>query len=169
MPVSVAQDSESGEVQRNSWMWAMVRRNETTPEKMSEGRSFWVSAQPGGVVPLAVERFGAAGMSYAQNQRTAWWGENENLVRWGHLDTFATKPTFAFMISLASTPLSATTVARREDPTSSYCTRRQTFGLLRDCYCNYSRRRSELRGQEIAFSCHLDHQSLGPTTTPADV
>ena len=32
---------------------------------------------------LAVERFGVAGIvSYAQNQRTAWWGENENLVRW---------------------------------------------------------------------------------------
>ena len=52
-------------------------------------------------MPLAVDRFGAAGIvSYAQNQRTAWWGEDENLVRWGHVGSFNPHPTFAFMVSL---------------------------------------------------------------------
>ncbi len=46
--------------------------------------------------------FGAAGIvSWAQNQRTAWWGEDESLVRWGHLETFSEHPTFAFMVSPA--------------------------------------------------------------------
>ena len=46
-------------------------------------------------------RFKAAGIvSYAQNQKTAWSGEDENLIRWGHLETFSTNKTFAFMVSL---------------------------------------------------------------------
>ena len=59
------------------------------------------AAQPGPVSELAVDRFGAAGIvSYAQNQRSAWWREDETLVRWGHLNTFPEPKTFAFMVSL---------------------------------------------------------------------
>ena len=39
-------------------------------------------------------------MCYAQNQKTAWWGEDESLIRWGHLETFSPNKTFAFMVSL---------------------------------------------------------------------
>lgn len=101
MPVSLAQDSESGEVKAE-----LVDAGGGTSEsdyagKDVRGKIVMAAAQPGSVARLDVERFGAAGIvSYAQNQRTAWWGENENLVRWGHLDTFASVPTFAFMISL---------------------------------------------------------------------
>ena len=64
------------------------------------GKLVLVSAQPEDVQALAVERHGAAGIvSYAQNQRTAWFGEDANLLRWGHLDSFAATPTFAFMVS----------------------------------------------------------------------
>ena len=101
MPITLAQDSESGEATAE-----LVDVNNGTSEsdyagKDVRGKIVLAAAQPGAVARLAVERFGAAGIvSYAQNQRTAWWGENENLVRWGHLETFAAKPTFAFMISL---------------------------------------------------------------------
>ena len=101
MPISLAQDSESGEVTAE-----LVDVGNGTSErdyagKDVRGKIVLAAAQPGPVARLAVETFGAAGIvSYAQNQRTAWWGENENLVRWGHLETFAAKPTFAFMISL---------------------------------------------------------------------
>src|SRR5205814_2691570 len=65
------------------------------------GKIVLAAAQPGPVAALAVAKFGAAGLiSYAQNQKTAWWGEDENLVRWGHLDTFAPLKTFGFMVSL---------------------------------------------------------------------
>jgi aminopeptidase YwaD len=58
------------------------------------------SEQPGPVAELAVAKFGAAGIvSYAQSQRTAWWGDDDTLVRWGHLETFAPYSTFAFMIA----------------------------------------------------------------------
>jgi aminopeptidase YwaD len=32
-------------------------------------------------------------VSYALNQKTAWWGEDENLIRWGHLETFSANKT----------------------------------------------------------------------------
>jgi len=40
------------------------------------------------------------GQGYAQNQKTAWSGENDNLIRWGHLESFSPHKTFAFMVSL---------------------------------------------------------------------
>src|SRR6202035_5932545 len=69
--------------------------------KEVRGKLVLAAAQPGDVYPLAVDRFGSAGIvSYAQNQVTAWWREDENLVRWGHLATFPPPRTFAFMVSL---------------------------------------------------------------------
>src|SRR5208282_6839481 len=66
-----------------------------------KGKIVLVSASPGAVQDLAVGKFGAAGIvSYAQNQRTAWSGEDENLIRWGHLETFSANKTFGFMVSL---------------------------------------------------------------------
>ncbi|HEX8114681.1 MAG TPA: DUF4910 domain-containing protein, partial [Kofleriaceae bacterium] len=49
---------------------------------------------------LAVEERGAAGIvSDFPNQRTAWSGQDPDLVRWGHLSPFQTANRFAFMIS----------------------------------------------------------------------
>ena len=51
-----------------------------------KGKIVLIGAQPADAQELAVGRFGAAGMvSYAQNQKTAWSGDNDNLIRWGHL------------------------------------------------------------------------------------
>jgi aminopeptidase YwaD len=163
MPVSLAQDSESGEVATE-----LVDVGNGTSEreyagKDVRGKMVLASAQPGSVAPFAVERFEAAGIvSYAQNQRTAWWGENENLVRWGHLDTFAQKPTFAFMISpkearnlqgrLASggkIRLHATVRAGKHP------------GFYDVVTATIPGADPRLRDEEIAFSCHLDHQRPG--------
>src|SRR6267142_2272023 len=100
-PIVLAEDSESGDVTAD-----LVDVGEGTKEgdyagKSVTGRIVLVSMQPGAVQDLAVGKFGAAGIvSYAQNQKTAWWGEDENLIRWGHLETFSPNKTFAFMVSL---------------------------------------------------------------------
>jgi hypothetical protein len=48
-------------------------------------------------------KVGAVGIvSYAQNQKTAWSGENLDAIRWGHLETFSVNKTFAFMVSLSA-------------------------------------------------------------------
>jgi aminopeptidase YwaD len=100
-PLSLAQDSESGDVTA-----ALIDVGSGTEAadyagKDVRGKLVLVSTQPEEVQALAVERNGAAGIvSYAQNQRTAWSGEDPNLLRWGHLDSFSRTPTFAFMVTL---------------------------------------------------------------------
>ena len=100
-PVVVAEDSESADVTAD-----LIDVGEGTKEsdyagKDVKGQIVLVGAQPGSVQNLAAGKFGAAGIvSYAQNQKTAWWGEDENLIRWGHLETFSPNKTFGFMVSL---------------------------------------------------------------------
>src|SRR5207245_1982787 len=100
-PVALAEDSESADVTA-----ALVDVGNGTKEsdyagKDVKGKIVLAGAQPGAVQDLAVGKFGAAGIvSYAQNQKTAWWGEDENLIRWGHLETFSANRTFGFMVSL---------------------------------------------------------------------
>ena len=163
MPVTLAQDSESGEVTAE-----LVDVNNGTSEKDYAGKDVrgkivLAAAQPGAVVPIAVEKLGAAGIvSYAQNQRTAWWGENENLVRWGHLETFAAKPTFAFMISLKQARSFQTRLARGEKIRLDAIVRAGKHAGSYDVVtATIPGADPALRNEEIAFSCHLDHQRPG--------
>ena len=163
MPVSLAQDSESGEATAD-----LVDVNNGTSEsdytgKDVRGKIVLTAAQPGPVARLAVERYGAAGIvSYAQNQRTAWWGENENLVRWGHLDTFAAKPTFAFMISPKQARSFQTRMAHGEKIRLTAIVRAGKHpGFYDVATATIPGADPNLRNQEIAFSCHLDHQRPG--------
>ena len=163
MPVTLAQDSESGEATAE-----LIDVNNGTSEsdyagKDVRGKLVLVAAQPGAVVSLAVERFGAAGIvSYAQNQRTAWWAENENLVRWGHLDTFAAKPAFAFMISLKQARNFQTRLARGDKIRLHAIVRAGKHpGFYDVATATIPGADPNLRNEEIAFSCHLDHQRPG--------
>ncbi|HEU4508027.1 MAG TPA: M28 family peptidase [Pyrinomonadaceae bacterium] len=163
MPVTLAQDSESGEANAE-----LIDVNNGTSEsdyagKDVRGKIVLVAAQAGAVVPLAIEKFGAAGIvSYAQNQRTAWWGENENLVRWGHLETFAAKPAFAFMISLKQARNFQTRLARGEKIRLHAIVRAGKHpGFYDVATATIPGADPNLRNEEIAFSCHLDHQRPG--------
>ena len=75
MPIVLAEDSESADVTAE-----LVDVGDGTKEadyagKSVQGKIVLVGAQPGAVQDLAVGKFGAAGIvSYAQNQKTAWWG-----------------------------------------------------------------------------------------------
>lgn len=163
MPVSLAQDSESGQATA-----LLVEVGEGTSERDYAGKDVrgnlvLTSQQPGAVQDLAVGRFGAAGIvSYAQNQRTAWWGEDENLVRWGHLETFSAHPTFAFMVSLQQGR------ALRQRLLSGEAVRLEArvragkhAGGYEIVTATIPGADPALRSQEIAFSCHLDHQRPG--------
>lgn len=72
MPVTLAQDSESGEA-----MAELVDVNNGTSEKDYAGKDVrgkivLAAAQPGAVAPLAVERMGAAGIiSYAHSRSSS--------------------------------------------------------------------------------------------------
>ena len=74
MPITLAQDSESGDVTADLSTSARARAKRDYAGKDVRGKLVLASRAAGRrVAPLAVERFGAAGIvSYAQNQRTAW-------------------------------------------------------------------------------------------------
>ena len=163
MPVSLAQDSESGQATA-----LLVDVGDGTSERDYAGKDVrgnlvLTSQQPGAIQDFAVGRFGAAGIvSFAQNQRTAWWGEDENLVRWGHLETFSPNPTFAFMVSLKQGR------ALRQRLLSGEAVRLEARvragkhpGGYEVVTATIPGADPALRSQEIAFSCHLDHQRPG--------
>ena len=163
MPVSLAEDSESADVTAELVDVGNGTRESDYAGKDVAGKLVLVAAQPGAVQKLAVDKFGAAGIiSYAQNQRSAWWGEDENLVRWGHLDSFPARKTFAFMVSLKTARAFRDRLARGEHIRLHAVVRAgQHPGVLSVVTAAISGTDPKLRDEEIAFSCHLDHQRPG--------
>jgi aminopeptidase YwaD len=162
-PIVLAEDSESGEATAN-----LVDAGEGTKEsdyagKQVKGNIVLVSAQPGMVQDLAVGTFGAAGIvSYAQNQKTAWWGEDENLIRWGHLETFSPNKTFAFMVSLKTARAFRERLAKGERIMLHALVKAgQHPGNYEVVTATIPGADAKLKEEEIAFSCHLDHQRPG--------
>jgi hypothetical protein len=163
MPASLAQDSESGEA-----IARLVDVGGGTSPADYEGRNVkgslvLAAAQPGAVAPLAVGKYGAAGIvSYAQNQRTAWSGDDDNLVRWGHFETFAPHKSFGFMVSLRQARLWQQRLARGGTVTlQAAVTAGQHPGAYSIVTATIPGGDQAGRGEEIAFSCHLDHQRPG--------
>ena len=100
-PLVLAQDSVSGRADADLVDVGAGTAEADYAGKDVRGKLVLVSAQPGEAAPLAIGKYKAAGLvSWAQNQKQAWWGEDESLIRWGHLDTWE-NPTFAFMVSPA--------------------------------------------------------------------
>jgi aminopeptidase YwaD len=164
-PIVLAEDSESADVTAD-----LVDVGEGTKEsdyagQDVKGKIVLVAAQPGAVQDLAIGKFGAAGiLSYAQNQKTAWWGEDENLSRWGHLETFSPNKTFAFMVSLKTARTMRDWLAQG----SRYTIRLHATVKAGQHPGNYEVVTATIPGadpkrkdEEIAFSCHLDHQRPG--------
>jgi hypothetical protein len=159
-PLSLAQDSVSGRADA-----VLVDIGAGTSEADYQGRDVrgqlvLTSSQPEAVQDLAVGRHGAAGIiSWAQNQRTGWWGDDESLLRWGHLQTFSEHPTFAFMVTPARAHAWQARLQRGEmirlratvdagpEPSAYLIPTAIIPGRRRD--------------QEIVFSCHLDHPNPG--------
>jgi aminopeptidase YwaD len=162
-PVSLAQDSESGEATADLIDIGAGTSERDYAGKDLRGKLVLTSSQPAAVVPLAIKKYDAAGIiSYAQNQRTAWYGEDENLVRWGHLDTFSPNPTFAFMISLKQARSFQSRLARGERIRLHASVKAGKYAGTYDVVtATIPGSDPNLRNEEIVFSCHLDHQRPG--------
>lgn len=163
IPMVLAQDSHSGEVTAY-----LVDVGKGTSEadyngKDVQGKLVLTSSQPGAIVPLAVEKHGAAGIiSYAQNQVTAWWKENENLIRWGHLETFSDTKTFAFMVSLKQARNYKERLKNGEVVTlHAKVIAEQHPGNYDILTAVIQGADPVLKNEEIAFTCHLDHPRPG--------
>jgi aminopeptidase YwaD len=163
IPLVVAQDSHSGEATAE-----LVDIGKGTAEsdyinKNVKGKLVLTSSQPEGVVSLAIEKYGALGIiSYAQNQQTAWWKENENLIRWGHLNTFSDTKTFAFMVSLKQARTFQERLAKGENiRLQAKVITEQSPGFYDILTAVIEGADPVLKKEEIAFTCHLDHPRPG--------
>ena len=162
-PVVLAEDSESADVTADLVDVGNGTKEGDYTGKDVRGKIVLVGAQPGAVQDLAVGKFGAVGIvSYAQNQKTAWWGEDENLIRWGHLETFSPNKTIAFMVSLKTARGFKERLARREEiQLHAVVKAGQHPGNYEVVTATIPGADPKLKDEEIAFSCHLDHQRPG--------
>lgn len=162
MPITLAEDSESGEATAE-----LIDVGSGTSEKDYEGKDvkgkiLLISSSPSGVADLAVSK-GAVGLiSYAQNQVTAWHKEDENLIRWGHFESFPNAKTYCFMISLKQAREFQTRLSRGEKITLHAKVKAgQHPGSYSFATAVIKGANATLKEEEIAFSCHLDHQRPG--------
>jgi aminopeptidase YwaD len=162
-PVVLAEDSESADVTADLIDVGEGAKQSDYAGKDVKGKIVLAGAQPGAVQDLAVGKFGAAGIvSYAQNQKTAWWGEDENLIRWGHLETFSSSKTFGFMVSLKTGRALRERLGNGEQiKLHAVVKAGQHPGYTEVVTATIPGADAKLNDEEIAFSCHLDHQRPG--------
>jgi aminopeptidase YwaD len=158
-PITLAQDSVKGAADAELVDVGAGSAASDYSGKSVRGKLVLTSSQAEAVAPLAVTKFGAAGIvSWAQNQKQGWWGEDESLIRWGHLDTWR-HPTFAFMVSPARARGWQERLKRGESiRLRAQVDAGQSPGEYRIPTAVIPGRR---RDQEIVYSCHLDHPSPG--------
>lgn len=165
MPLSLAQDSISGKADTT-----LVDVGDGTSLADYEGKDVrgklvLTESQPEAVADLAIGKFGAAGIvSCAPNQESAWWKEDDRLVRWGHLSSFpaAGSETFAFMISLGE----ARALRERMDKGDAIhlharvkATRAPGVYSLVEAVIPGND--ADVADEQIVLTCHLDHPRPG--------
>jgi hypothetical protein len=162
-PVALAEDSESADVTAELVDVGSGTKAGDYAGKDVKGKMVLVSEQPGAVQDLAVGKFGAVGIvSHAQNQKTAWWGENLDAIRWGHLETFSPNKTFAFMVSLRTARALQERLAKAEKiELHAVVKAGQHAGYYEVVTATIPGADEKSKNHEIAYSCHLDHQQPG--------
>lgn len=162
-PITLAQDSASGTAEADLVDVGAGTSPEDYEGKDVAGKLVLVSSQPGAAYGPAVQERGAVGLvSYAQNQKSAWWGEDRNLVRWGHLNTFPEPETFAFMVTVNQARAWQDRLARGEQiRLRARVEAGQHPGSYDVVTAVIPGTHPDLKAQEIVYSCHLDHQRPG--------
>jgi len=161
VPLSLAQDSLSGEANTTLVDIGAGTADDDYAGKNIRGKLVLTSSQPEAVLEKAVGELGAAGIvSYAPNQRSAWWKEDDRLVRWGHLPSFPNTKSFGFMISLGEARKLQQRLESGEEirmhATVDASHERGEYG-----FATAAIRGTDLASEEIHFTCHLDHPRPG--------
>jgi aminopeptidase YwaD len=160
--LAVADNSESADVTAE-----LVDAGSGAEAREYEGRDVrgklvLCDAAPATCHRLAVEERGAAGLvSYNANQVSAWWRDDQDLIRWGHLDARGRRNTFAMMISLREAHALQQRLSRGE-----HITLHAVVNARNDDASPYETLVATIPGSdasagEIVFSCHLDHEKPG--------
>ena len=160
--LAVADNSESADVTVELVDVGRGTERRDYDGKDVRGKLVLCDATPSACHRQAVEEHGAAGLvSYNANQVSAWWRDDQDLIRWGHLDARGRKNTFAIMISLREARLLQQRLARGESITLHAVVRARN-----DDSSPYETLVATIPGSDpaagdVVFSCHLDHQKPG--------
>ena len=160
--LAVADNSESADVTVELVGVGRGTERRDYDGKDVRGKLVLCDATPSACHRQAVEEHGAAGLvSYNANQVSAWWRDDQDLIRWGHLDARGRKNTFAIMISLREARLLQQRLARGESITLHAVVRARN-----DDASPYETLVATIPGSDpaagdVVFSCHLDHQKPG--------
>jgi aminopeptidase YwaD len=162
-PIVLAEDSESGDVTANLVDVGDGTKDSDYAGKDVAGKLVLVAAPASAAQDIAIGQYHAAGIiSYAQNQSTAWSGGNDNLIRWGHLESFSPNKTFAFMVSLRTARALQDRLRRGENiRLHARVQAGQHPAFYEVVTATIEGADPKLKETEIAFSCHLDHQRPG--------
>jgi aminopeptidase YwaD len=126
------------------------------------GKLVLCDATPSACHRLAVEELGAAGLvSYNSNQVSAWWRDDQDLVRWGHLDARGRRNAFAIMISVREARALQQRLAGGERITLHAVVRARNDDSLPYETLIATIPGTDPSAGDIVFSCHLDHQKPG--------
>ena len=99
--LAVADNSESADVTVELVDVGAGTQRSDYAGKDVRGKLVLCDATPSACHRQAVEELGAAGLvSYNSNQVSAWWRDDQDLIRWGHLDSRGRRNAFAIMISV---------------------------------------------------------------------
>jgi hypothetical protein len=160
--LAVADNSESADVRVDLVDVGHGTDRRDYDGKDVRGKLVLCDATPSECHRQAVEEHGAAGLiSYNSNQVSAWWRDNADLIRWGHLDPRGRRNTFAIMISLREARALQQRLGRGETITLHAVVRaRNDDAQPYETLVGTIPGTTPLAG-EIVFSCHLDHEKPG--------
>ena len=160
--LAVADNSESADVTVELVDVGSGTQRSDYAGKDVRGKLVLCDATPSACHRQAVEELGAAGLvSYNSNQVSAWWRDDQDLIRWGHLDARGHKNAFAIMISVREARALQQRLARGEHITLHAVVRARN-----DDSMGYETLVATIPGTDpaagdIVFSCHLDHEKPG--------
>src|SRR3954452_10989490 len=160
--LSIADNSESADVTVELVDVGAGTQRADYAGKDVRGKLVLCDATPSACHRLAVEELGAAGLiSYNSNQVSAWWRDDQDLIRWGHLDARGRRNTFAIMISVREAR-----ALQRRLATGEHITLHAVVRARNDDAIGYETLVATIPGTdaaagEIVFSCHLDHEKPG--------
>jgi aminopeptidase YwaD len=160
-PVILAEDSDSADVTAEVVDVGVGGEDRDYAGKNVRGKMVLLSGPLTDAAALAIDKYGAKGMlSDMPNQVTAWWKEDVNLIRWGHLDAFEARHTFAFMLSQKQASAMRVRLAAGEHITLHAIVKAARHPSSYNPVTAFIPG-TDLRSEEIVVSCHLDHQRPG--------
>jgi hypothetical protein len=92
---------------------------------------------------------------------SAWWRDDQDLVRWGHLDARGRHNTFAIMVSLREARALQQRLARGQRITLHAVVRARNDDAIPYETLVATIPGTDVDAGEIVFSCHLDHEKPG--------